>query len=119
MSELSSLAPSTVDGPMTWSAALALPELTELRRRRRRVTMVMGILTFVLFGAFIVCFAGFPEELGRNTLFDIPLSLWIVFSQFVGTWLLVYAYFHLSRAYLRPATQAALDAVSVHTKDIK
>ena len=41
----------------------------------------------------------------------MPLSLWVVFSQFAGTWVLVYAYFRLTRTYIQPAADAAVAAV--------
>lgn len=91
---------------------LQLPEVAELRRRRKLVTGVLGTVTIVLFAGFLVGFIGFPEQLGSNFVLDIPLSLWLVFSQFAGTWVLVYAYFRLTRTYIQPAADAAIRAVT-------
>ncbi|AUM18867.1 hypothetical protein D092_14195 [Rhodococcus ruber Chol-4] len=95
----------------TWSAMLALPEVVELRRRRRTVTNSLGGLAIVLFASFLVGFAYFPGFLGETELLGVPLSLWVVFSQFAGTWVLVYAYFRLTRTYIQPAADAAVAAV--------
>ncbi len=102
-----------------WTAALALPEVTELRRRRRRVTASLGLLTVALFSLFIVGFAGFPDTLGSTDIAGIPLSLWLALSEFVGVWILVYAYFRLSRTYIQPAADAAITAVLMHTEVIR
>ncbi|NDK90310.1 DUF485 domain-containing protein [Gordonia desulfuricans] len=102
----------TVTSPTSWSSVLALPEVTELRRRRSRVTALMSVLTIALFSGFVVGFAGFPDVLGSVEILDVPLSLWVVLSQFVGTWVLVFCYFRLARTYIQPAADAALAAVS-------
>ncbi|HEY5855714.1 MAG TPA: DUF485 domain-containing protein [Aldersonia sp.] len=94
-----------------WSQILTVPEFVELRRRRRRVTTTLGVIAIALFASFLVGFAFFPDVLGDNSVFGIPLSLWVVFSQFAGTWVLVYAYFRLSRSYIQPAVDAAVAAI--------
>ncbi|MGW0037745.1 DUF485 domain-containing protein [Gordonia sp. NPDC003376] len=104
----------TVTSPTSWRSALALPEVAELRRRRSRVTALMSVLTIALFSGFIVGFAGFPHVLGNVEILGVPLSLWVVLSQFVGTWVLVYCYFRLARTYIGPAADAALIAVTAH-----
>ncbi|MCR5979365.1 DUF485 domain-containing protein [Gordonia jinghuaiqii] len=91
---------------------LALPEIAELRRRRRTVTLGLGLATVGLFAAFIIGFAYFPETLGATLIGGIPLSLWVVLVEFVGTWVLVFIYFRLSRGYLQPAADAASTAVT-------
>ncbi|MFC9551926.1 DUF485 domain-containing protein [Rhodococcus sp. NPDC056960] len=109
---MSTESPTTVPGAAVWSPILALPEFVELRRRRRAVTTGLGLVAIALFSAFLVGFAYFPEFLGDNTAFGIPLSLWVVFSQFAGTWVLVFAYFRLSRTYIEPAADAAVRAIA-------
>lgn len=104
-------------GDLVWSRMLQLPELTELRRRRNLVTNVLGGLTIVLFASFLVGFIGFPDQLGTNAVLGIPLSLWVVFSQFAGTWVLVWAYFRLSRTYIGPAADDAVAAIAAHTRE--
>ncbi|MGW5267612.1 DUF485 domain-containing protein [Rhodococcus sp. NPDC003994] len=101
----------------TWSEVLRLPELVELRRRRRVLTATLGAVAALLFAGFLVGFAAFPEELGETRPFDVPLSLWIVFFQFAGTWVLVWAYFRFSRTYVGPAVDAAVDALTDHRTD--
>ncbi|SUE15861.1 Protein of uncharacterised function, DUF485 [Rhodococcus gordoniae] len=96
---------------LVWTRMLHLPEVAELRRRRSRVTNTLGGITVVLFATFLIAFIGFPERLGTNSVFGIPLSLWVVFSQFAGTWVLVWAYFRLSRTYIGPAVDDAVAAV--------
>jgi uncharacterized membrane protein (DUF485 family) len=100
----------------TWLPILALPEFIELRRRRRAVTTSLGVVAIVLFASFLVGFAYFPDFLGDNELLGIPLSLWVVFSQFAGTWVLVYAYFRLSRTYIEPAAEAAVAAIELRNR---
>lgn len=100
-----------------WLPILQLPEFIELRRRRRRVTTSLGLIAIALFASFLVGFAYFPAQLGENDLAGIPLSLWMVFSQFAGTWALVYAYFRLSRTYIEPAATAAVIAIELHAKE--
>ncbi|WP_373194587.1 DUF485 domain-containing protein [Gordonia terrae] len=95
-----------------WTEILALPEIAELRRRRRIVTLGLGLATVVLFVAFIIAFAYFPDVLGSALLGGIPLSLWVVLGEFAGTWVLVLVYFRLSRGYLQPAADAARAAVT-------
>ncbi|CAG7585152.1 DUF485 domain-containing protein [Rhodococcus opacus] len=104
--------PATAASAAVWSPILALPEFVELRRRRRAVTTGLGLIAIALFSGFLVGFAFFPESLGDNTAFGIPLSLWVVFSQFAGTWVLVYAYFRLSRTFIQPAADAAVRAIA-------
>lgn len=99
-----------------WLPILALPEFVELRRRRRKVTTTLGSIAIGLFAGFLVGFAYFPALLGENNLFGIPLSLWVVFSQFAGTWALVYSHFRLSRKYIEPAAAAAVAAIEAHVK---
>ena len=112
----------TTESPATasraWSPILALPEFVELRRRRRAVTTALGLIAIVMFAGFLVGFAYFPEFLGDNTAFGIPLSLWVVFSQFAGTWVLVYAYFRLSRTYIQPAADAAILAIAQRDQEL-
>lgn len=100
-----------------WLPILSLPEFIELRRRRRTVTATLGLVAIAMFSSFLVGFAYFPELLGENDLFGIPLSLWVVFSQFAGTWVLVYAYFRLSRTYIEPAAAAAIQAITRHAQE--
>src|SRR5690606_28445044 len=97
---------------VVWSRMLALPEVAELRRRRKLVTNTLGGLTIVLFAAFLVGFIAVPDQLGSTFVLGIPLSLWVVFSQFAGTWVLVYAYFRLNRTYIQSAAHAAIRAVT-------
>jgi uncharacterized membrane protein (DUF485 family) len=104
--------PTTATTATVWSPILALPEFVELRRRRRAVTTGLGMIAITLFAGFLVGFAYFPETLGETTVFGIPLSLWVVFSQFGGTWVLVFAYFRLSRTYIQPAADAAVLAIA-------
>lgn len=98
-----------------WIDILGLPELIELRRRRRVVTASLGGIAAALFTTFLVGFAAFPQQLGDHDLLGVPLSLWVVFSQFVGTWVLVYSYFRASRVYIAPAVDAALAAIDPPT----
>ncbi|MDV7241460.1 MULTISPECIES: DUF485 domain-containing protein [Rhodococcus] len=107
----------TESGAAIWSPILALPEFVELRRRRRAVTASLGVVAVGLFTGFLVGFAFFPEVLGGTALSGIPLSLWVVFSQFAGTWLLVYAYFRLSRTYIQPAADAAVLAIELRQQE--
>ncbi|WP_072801530.1 DUF485 domain-containing protein [Rhodococcoides yunnanense] len=100
-----------------WLPILDLPEFVELRRRRRRVTTVLGTVAVALFASFLIAFAYFPAVLGDTEIVGIPLSLWVVFSQFVGTWVLVYAYLRLSRTYIAPAVSAAVHAIDQHAPD--
>lgn len=97
---------------LVWTRMLQLPEVVELRRRRKLVTGTLGAVTIVLFTSFLVGFIGFPDQLGSNSVLGIPLSLWVVFSQFAGTWVLVYAYFRLTRTYIQPAADDAIRAVT-------
>lgn len=97
---------------LVWTRMLQLPEVVELRRRRKLVTGILGAVTIVLFTSFLVGFIGFPDQLGSNSVLGIPLSLWVVFSQFAGTWVLVYAYFRLTRTYIQPAADDAIRAVT-------
>ncbi|MEE2030576.1 DUF485 domain-containing protein [Rhodococcus chondri] len=99
-------------GDLVWTRMLQLPEVAELRRRRKRVTGTLGAITIVLFTSFLIGFIGFPEQLGSNSVLGIPLSLWVVLSQFAGTWALVYAYFRLTRTYIQPAADDAIRAVT-------
>ncbi|WP_068165160.1 DUF485 domain-containing protein [Rhodococcus phenolicus] len=108
----------TVAPNPTWARMLELPEVAELRRRRRTVTTALGTITIVLFASFLVGFIAFPELLGSTSLLGVPLSLWLVFSQFAGTWVLVWAYFRLSRTYIEPAADAAIRAVSDHRGEL-
>jgi hypothetical protein len=62
-------------------------------------------------------FAYFPHELGDDAVLGIPLSLWVVFAQFAGTWTLVYAYFRLSRTYIEPADDAAIWAITQRSQE--
>lgn len=94
-----------------------LPEFVELRRRRRTVTTTLGLVAVAMFSCFLVGFAYFPALLGENELLGIPLSLWVVFSQFAGTWALVYAYFRLSRTYIEPAAAAAIQAITHNAEE--
>lgn len=104
---------TTHDGAaVRWTEILALPEIAELRRRRRAVTLGLGLATVGLFAAFIIAFAYFPDVLGTTLILGIPLSLWIVLGEFMGTWVLVGVYFRLSRTYLQPAAGAASLAVT-------
>ncbi|WP_020106753.1 DUF485 domain-containing protein [Nocardia sp. 348MFTsu5.1] len=96
----------------SWRAMAELPEVVELRRRRRLVTNVFCSLTAVLFTFFLVAFIGYPQQLGEHSFLSIPLSFWVVFSQFAGTWVLVYFYFRLSRTYLQPAADDAIRVVT-------
>ncbi|MFE7421995.1 DUF485 domain-containing protein [Rhodococcus sp. NPDC057529] len=98
----------------TWVPMLHLPEMAELRRRRRTVTNTLGLVTIALFASFLVGFIVFPDQLGSLSLLGIPLSLWVVFSQFAGTWVLVFAYFRLSRTYIQPAVDDAVRAVTAN-----
>ncbi|MFT4393557.1 DUF485 domain-containing protein [Gordonia lacunae] len=92
---------TTHDGAaVRWTEILGLPEIAELRRRRRAVTLGLGLATVGLFAAFIIAFAYFPDVLGTTLILGIPLSLWIVLGEFMGTWVLVGVYFRLSRTYL-------------------
>jgi len=101
----------------TWSEILRLPEMVELRRRRRVLTATLGSVAALLFAGFLVAFAAFPTELGDTRPLGIPLSLWVVFSQFAGTWVLVWAYFRFSRTYVGPAVDAAVAALTDHRTD--
>ncbi|MBD0322169.1 MAG: DUF485 domain-containing protein [Aldersonia sp.] len=94
-----------------WSDMVTIAEFVELRRRRRIVTTSLGVVAIALFASFLVGFAYFPHLLADNFVLGIPLSLWVVFSQFAGTWVLVYAYFRLSRTYIQPAADAAVAAI--------
>ncbi|MDV8009358.1 DUF485 domain-containing protein [Rhodococcus sp. IEGM 1318] len=100
-----------------WLPILMLPEFIELRRRRRTVTISLGLVAITMFSGFLVGFAYFPALLGENELLGIPLSLWVVFSQFAGTWVLVYAYFRLSRTYIEPTAAAAIQAIEHHAQE--
>lgn len=100
-----------------WIPVLRLPEVAELRHRRRLVTGALGGLTVAMFTAFLVAFVAFPDRLGTVVVLGVPLSLWVVLSQFAGTWALVWAYFRLSRTYIRPAADAAIRAVTAHRTD--
>lgn len=93
---------------------LQLPEVIELRRRRTLVTNTLGGITVALFASFLVGFIGFPDQLGTHFVLGVPLSLWVVLTQFAGTWVLVWAYFRLSRTYIEPAADAAIRAVGHH-----
>ncbi|BAH50498.1 DUF485 domain-containing protein [Rhodococcus opacus] len=110
--------PTTAPAALVWSPILALPEFVELRRRRRAVTTALGLIAIALFSAFLVGFAYFPEFLGDNSVFGIPLSLWVVFSQFAGTWVLVFAYFRLSRTFIQPAADAAVLAIAHRDQEL-
>ncbi|MFC9514833.1 DUF485 domain-containing protein [Prescottella equi] len=90
---------------------LDVAEFVELRRRRSVVTNSLGASAIVLLAAFLLGFAFFPDQLGGNDVAGIPLSLWLMFSQFAGTWVLVYLYFRLTRTYIQPAADAALAAI--------
>jgi uncharacterized membrane protein (DUF485 family) len=112
--------PATVrsdDAAVKWSQMLSIPEFVELRRRRRTVTTSLGVVAIVLFAAFLVGFAYFPHSLGDNSVLGIPLSLWVVFTQFAGTWVLVYAYFRFSRTYIQPAADAAVRAITQRSQE--
>ncbi|MCB8910758.1 DUF485 domain-containing protein [Rhodococcus rhodochrous] len=102
---------SSPEDELVWTRMLHLPEIAELRRRRARVTNTLGGITVVLFTSFLVAFIGFPDQLGTTVVLGVPLSLWVVFSQFAGTWVLVWAYFRLSRTYIGPAVDDAVTAV--------
>ncbi|MGA4688723.1 MAG: DUF485 domain-containing protein [Rhodococcus sp. (in: high G+C Gram-positive bacteria)] len=103
--------PASSTDELVWTRMLHLPEIAELRRRRARVTNTLGGITVALFTSFLVAFIGFPDQLGTTDILGIPLSLWVVFSQFAGTWVLVWAYFRLSRTYIGPAVDDAVAAV--------
>lgn len=103
--------PASSTDELVWTRMLHLPEIAELRRRRARVTNTLGGITVALFTSFLVAFIGFPDQLGATDVLGIPLSLWVVFSQFAGTWVLVWAYFRLSRTYIGPAVDDAVAAV--------
>lgn len=109
--------PRTPAAGVRWTDMLALPEIVELRRRRRTVTIGLGVATIALFAAFIVGFAYFPETLGSTMIAGIPLSLWVVLAEFVGTWVLVFSYFKLSATYLQPAADSATAAVTAVIRD--
>lgn len=100
-----------------WSEMLAVSEFAELRRRRRLVTGWLGAGTVVLLAVFLVGFAYFPDRLGETTMAGVPLSLWLTFSQFAGTWVLVYLYFRLTRTYIQPAVDAALVAIDLSRQE--
>ncbi len=102
---------------LIWSRMLQLPEVTELRHRRKIVTNTLGGITIVLFTSFLVAWIGFPDQLGSTSVLGIPLSLWVVLSQFAGTWVMVWAYFRLSRTYIQPAADAAIRAVADNRPD--
>ncbi|HET8993217.1 MAG TPA: DUF485 domain-containing protein [Rhodococcus sp. (in: high G+C Gram-positive bacteria)] len=102
---------------LIWSRMLQLPEVTELRHRRKIVTNTLGGITIVLFTSFLVAWIGFPDQLGSTSVLGIPLSLWVVLSQFAGTWVMVWAYFRLSRTYIQPAVDAAIRAVADNRPD--
>lgn len=89
---------------------LTVDAFVELRRRRRVVTYGLGGAAALMLAAFLLGFAFFPDALGA-TVAGVPLSLWLVFSQFAGTWVLVYLYLRLTRTYLQPAVDAALAAI--------
>ncbi|BDB63013.1 MULTISPECIES: DUF485 domain-containing protein [Rhodococcus] len=108
---VNSAVPASSTDEFVWTRMLHLPEIAELRRRRARVTNTLGGITVVLFTSFLVAFIGFPDQLGTTDVLGIPLSLWVVFSQFAGTWVLVWAYFRLSRTYIGPAVDDAVAAV--------
>lgn len=74
---------------LIWSRMLQLPEVAELRHRRKMVTNALGGITIALFTSFLVAWIGFPDQLGSTSVLGIPLSLWVVLSQFAGTWVLV------------------------------
>lgn len=111
------MVPRTEAATGEWSQILTVPEFVELQRRRRTVTTSLGVVAIVLFASFLVGFAYFPHLLGDNSVLGIPLSLWVVFSQFAGTWVLVYAYFRLSRTYIQPAADAAVLAIEQHRQE--
>lgn len=96
---------------VSWSDILTVSEFVELRRRRRLVTGWLGASAFVLLAVFLLGFAYLPDTLGETFLAGIPLSLWLMLSQFAGTWVLVYLYFRLTRTYIQPAVDAALAAI--------
>jgi uncharacterized membrane protein (DUF485 family) len=102
---------------LIWSRMLQLPEVAELRHRRKLVTNILGGITIVLFTSFLVAWIGFPDQLGAHSILGVPLSLWVVFSQFAGTWVMVWAYFRLSRTYIQPAADAAIRAVTDNRPD--
>ncbi|WP_433609847.1 DUF485 domain-containing protein [Prescottella agglutinans] len=96
---------------------LTFAEFVELRRRRRLVTNSLGTAAILLLAAFLLGFAYFPDQLGRTAVAGIPLSLWLMFSQFAGTWVLVYLYFRLARTYIQPAVDAALTAIDNYRQE--
>ncbi|MGN5237426.1 MULTISPECIES: DUF485 domain-containing protein [unclassified Rhodococcus (in: high G+C Gram-positive bacteria)] len=102
---------------LVWSRMLQLPEVAELRRRRKLVTTTLGGATIALFTSFLIAWIGFPDQLGSNSILGFPLSIWVVFSQFAGTWVMVWAYFRLSRTYIEPASDAAIRAVTDNRPD--
>lgn len=94
-----------------WSDILTVTEFVELRRRRRQVTGWLGTAAVILLAVFLLGFAYFPAALGETSIAGVPLSLWLMLSQFAGTWVLVYLYFRLTRTYIQPAVDAALAAI--------
>lgn len=106
---------SAADG--RWSDMLTIAEFVELRRRRRVVTNSLGTAAIVLLAVFLLGFAYFPDQLGGTSVAGVPLSLWLMFSQFAGTWVLVYLYFRLTRTYIQPAADAALTAIDDYRQE--
>ncbi|QBJ98746.1 DUF485 domain-containing protein [Rhodococcus sp. ABRD24] len=96
---------------------LTVAEFVELRRRRRALTNSLGGAAIALLATFLLGFAYFPDQLGGTTMAGIPLSLWLMFSQFAGTWVLVYLYFRLTRTYIQPAADAALTAIEQYRQE--
>lgn len=101
-----------------WQAALASPEVTELRRRRRRVTTVLTGIAAAGYLTFLGAFAYAPDAVADTRLAGVPVSLWLLFSQFVLTWVLLAVHTRLTRAYLEPAQRAAV-AVVIGTEEVR
>jgi uncharacterized membrane protein (DUF485 family) len=95
-----------------WQEALASPEVVELRRRRRLVTSVLMVVAAVGYLAFLAAFAYAPDLVAHTELVGVPLSLWLLFSQFALTWVLLAVHTRLTRTYLEPAQRAAVAVVS-------
>ncbi|MGF7122771.1 MULTISPECIES: DUF485 domain-containing protein [unclassified Rhodococcus (in: high G+C Gram-positive bacteria)] len=100
-----------------WSDILSVAEFVELRRRRSVVTNSLGAAAIVMLAVFLLGFAFLPDLLGSSTIAGVPLSLWLMFSQFAGTWVLVYLYFRLTRTYIQPAADAALAAIDPYRQE--
>jgi uncharacterized membrane protein (DUF485 family) len=94
-----------------WQTALASPAVVELRRRRRRVTTVLMGIAAVGYLSFLGAFAYAPDAVADTHLAGVPLSLWLLFSQFALTWVLLGVHTRLTRTYLEPAQRAAVAVV--------